>query len=181
MMSSNRTSRFILNIVLLLTVSVVLFGGLALTVSAQIPPDYGLEATAKAANLSVGNPSPAKLAATIINALLGFLGVILVILIIYAGFIWMTATGDEQKIGKAKKLLGSSIVGLAIVLASYAIASFTISTLEKGTGASSGGNNQTQTCSGVGGYCAIPPCTPNTDIGKYDCQGIQTCCKGSGT
>ena len=166
----NRNTRFILNTLFLLTVSVALFWGLALTVSAQLPSDYGLEATANAAKLPVGNPSPAKLAATIVNALLGTLGTILVMLIIYAGFIWMTAAGDEQKISKAKKLLGSAIEGLAIVLAAYAIASFTISNLQKGAGTSNGGSG--------GVSCTTPEPDPNLCNGEFgwDCvNGVWEC------
>ena len=57
----------------------------------------------------------------IVNALLGFLGVLFIILIIYAGFTWMTAGGDEEKVKKAKGLLKNSVIGLAIVLGSYFI------------------------------------------------------------
>ncbi|KKT17246.1 MAG: hypothetical protein UW00_C0014G0009 [Parcubacteria group bacterium GW2011_GWB1_43_66] len=147
----NRNTRFILNTLFLLTVSVALFWGLALTVSAQLPSDYGLEATANAAKLPVGNPSPAKLAATIVNALLG-------------------TAGDEQKISKAKKLLGSAIVGLAIVLAAYAIASFTISNLQKGAGTSNGGSG--------GVSCTTPEPDPNLCNGEFgwDCvNGVWEC------
>lgn len=140
MIFPNRSARFIMNKVLYLAVSVVLFGGLALTASAQtntppqaIPDDYGLEATARGAGLPVGEANPISIVATAVNTLLGFLGALLVMLVIYAGFLWMTAAGEEQKISKAKKLLGNAVIGLAIVLASYAIATFTINSLLEGT------------------------------------------------
>lgn len=154
---SDRKTRFILNTVLSLTVSVALLGALALTVSAQttppIPSDYGLTATAEGAGLPVGEADPIEIAAMVVNILLGFLGAILVILVIYAGFLWMTAAGEEQKISKAKKLLGNAIVGLVIILASYAIASFTVDSLLEGTTNNTGGNNQA---------CVPPPppCPP---------------------
>ncbi len=96
---TNRKSRFILNKVLSLAVSVALFGGLALTASAQtnppqaIPSDYGLTATATGAGLPTGEANPIKIVATVVNTLLGFLGAMLVIMVIYAGFLWMTAAG----------------------------------------------------------------------------------------
>ncbi len=152
----NRKTRFVLNIAILLTVSVTLFWMPALTVSAQtntpsasIPNDYGLTTTAKGAKLPVGEVSPVEIASMVVNSLLSVLGVLLIILIIYAGFLWMTAAGDEQKISKAKKILGNAVVGLIIILASYAIASFTIDSLEKGTGGAS------DTSSGGSSYCSI--------------------------
>ena len=137
---SNRTKRFILNSLLYLAVSVALLGGLALTASAQtqlaqaISSDYGLEATANAAGLPVGDLNPIDIAATIVNLVLGFLGVLLVILIVYAGFMWMTAAGNEDKISEAKKLMGAGVVGLVIILAAYAIAAFVINQLVEATG-----------------------------------------------
>ena len=73
--------------------------------------------------------------AEIIRVILGFLGIIFVVLIIYAGFTWMTAAGNEEKITKAKKIMVSAIIGTAIILAAYAITFFVISELLEATGA----------------------------------------------
>ena len=62
----------------------------------------------------------------IIRVALGFLGIIAVIIILLGGFKWMTAMGDDTKIGDAKKLIYSGIVGLVVVLSAFAIASFVI-------------------------------------------------------
>ena len=64
------------------------------------------------------------LAAQIIRALLGFLGIIFVAMIIYAGFMYMTSQGKEDVIKKAKNTLVTSIIGLIIILTSYAIATY---------------------------------------------------------
>ncbi|MDP3986127.1 MAG: hypothetical protein Q8P77_01690 [Candidatus Veblenbacteria bacterium] len=72
--------------------------------------------------------------ARIINILLGFLGVIAVILVLLGGFKWMTAAGNEDKISEAKKLMGAGVVGLVIILAAYAIAAFVINQLVEATG-----------------------------------------------
>ena len=60
----------------------------------------------------------------VIGLVLSFIGVVFLILMIYAGIIWMTSQGNDQNITKAKDLIISSIVGLIIVLAAYAITSF---------------------------------------------------------
>ncbi len=83
--------------------------------------------------------------ARIIRIVLGFLGIIAVCLIMYAGFIWMNSGGNEEKISQAKLILRNAAIGLTIVLASFAIVSFIISRLLLATGGGGntgeGGNN----------------------------------------
>jgi cbb3-type cytochrome oxidase subunit 3 len=61
---------------------------------------------------------------SIIGLILSFVGVIFLILIIYAGISWMTASGNQEKVNKAKELIINAIIGLIIVLAAYAITAF---------------------------------------------------------
>ena len=58
----------------------------------------------------------------IINMALGLLGLFFVILIMYGGFTWMTAQGDDKKVQKAKDIIKNSIYGIAIVLLAAVIA-----------------------------------------------------------
>ena len=67
---------------------------------------------------------------TAISIILGVLGVILVLIVIYAGFWWMTAQGDEKKVEKAKKMIYNSIIGLVIIFAAYALTNFVLDQLE---------------------------------------------------
>lgn len=60
----------------------------------------------------------------IITIVLSIVGLVFVILIIYSGFNWMTAGGVEEKVTKAKKTIKSSLIGLIVVMASYAISYF---------------------------------------------------------
>jgi len=69
---------------------------------------------------------PRKIASNIIQIFLGFLGIIAVSIILIGGFQWMTALGDEEKVKKARSLIASGVVGLVIIIASYAIATFVI-------------------------------------------------------
>lgn len=62
-------------------------------------------------------------AGLIIGSILSFIGVIFMILVIYGGFLWMTARGNEQQVEKAKTLIIQSVIGLIIVLSAYAITS----------------------------------------------------------
>lgn len=76
----------------------------------------------------------------IINVFLGILGVVCLILFVYAGAIWMTAGGDDKKVDKAKKILINAVVGLVITLSAYAISIFVLNLLGAATGISGSGS-----------------------------------------
>ena len=65
----------------------------------------------------------------IINSLLTLLGVIFIIFIIIAGFQWMTAGGNEQKVEKSIDTIKRSVIGLIIILSSWAIWQFIFTAL----------------------------------------------------
>ncbi len=69
----------------------------------------------------------------IINVVLGFLGVILLVYILYAGFLWMTAGGDSKKVETATTMIRNAIIGLVIIVAAYAISTFVLSKLVQAT------------------------------------------------
>ena len=70
---------------------------------------------------------------SIIRVALGFLGIIAVVIILLGGFKWMTSGGNDEKVKKAKQLIFQGIIGLVIVLSSYAIASFVITSITTAT------------------------------------------------
>lgn len=76
-----------------------------------------------------GNKTPEQVAGQIINTILGFLGVLFLLLTIYAGFLWMTASGDPKKSEKARDILKSAIIGLIVILAAYLLVNFVIFSL----------------------------------------------------
>lgn len=69
---------------------------------------------------------PRQTIAKIIKVTLGFLGSIAVILVVLAGFKWMTAAGNEDKIAESKKLMAAAMIGLVIILLSFAITNFVL-------------------------------------------------------
>jgi len=97
-------------------------------VSAQA--SLGIEA---AASTGLGSRDLKDTITSVLNVLLGFLGIIAVIVILLGGFKWMTAGGNEDKVAEAKKLIGAGIVGLVIILAAYAIAIYVINTISTAT------------------------------------------------
>lgn len=67
-----------------------------------------------------------------INAALTLVGTIFFILMVYAGYLWMTARGKEDQIETAKKVITAAIIGLVLVLSAYAITVFVTKRFESG-------------------------------------------------
>ena len=69
----------------------------------------------------------------IIRVVVSVLGVVFLILTLYAGILWMTSAGDAKQVDKAKSILISSVIGLIIALSAYAITNFVVDTLGSAT------------------------------------------------
>jgi hypothetical protein len=81
----------------------------------------------------LGDRDPRDIVARIVRIILGFLGIVAVIIILLGGFKWMTAGGNEDKVSEARKLIVSGIIGLVIILAAFGIAQFVINSLMNAT------------------------------------------------
>ena len=86
----------------------------------------GLNNAVKDTDLPHSTPDLKTAIGKIVQTFLGFLGVLAVVLIIYAGFLWLTAGGDPSKVDKAKGYIKNAVIGLIIILAAYIITSFVI-------------------------------------------------------
>lgn len=62
----------------------------------------------------------------LIKTVIRFLGIIAVVVVLYGGFKWMTASGNDEKVAEAKRILIAGLIGLAIVLTALAITNFVI-------------------------------------------------------
>ena len=82
-----------------------------------------------AGQAGLNTTDPRQIAAKVVNVILGFLGIIAVVLILVGGFMWMTSAGSEEKTGTAKKIMTAGVIGLVIVLAAFGIAKFVVSAL----------------------------------------------------
>ncbi|MFH1089599.1 MAG: Ig-like domain-containing protein [Candidatus Uhrbacteria bacterium] len=78
------------------------------------------------------------LVARIIRIVLGVLGVIMVCLIIYAGWLYFTSQGEEKNTKKAKDIIKTTIIGLLIILSAYSIATFVLNYLLEAAGLNGG-------------------------------------------
>lgn len=94
------------------------------------PADLGLE---YADETGLTNTDVRTTVASIINVALGLLGMIAVVIFVYAGFLWMTAAGNDEQVTKAKTMMIQSVVGMAIILSAYAIVNFVVVSLLEAT------------------------------------------------
>jgi tetrahydromethanopterin S-methyltransferase subunit G len=74
-----------------------------------------------------GSTDLVQIVGKIINVALGFLGIVFLVLLLYAGFRWMT--GGEDGVKEARKMVMNSIIGLIIIVAAFAISNFVLSSL----------------------------------------------------
>lgn len=61
---------------------------------------------------------------TVVQAVLAMVGTIFLVLTIYAGILWMTASGNEEQVTKAQGIIKAAIIGLFITMSAYAITYF---------------------------------------------------------
>lgn len=115
---------------------------------------------------------PQKIAA-IINIALGFVALIAVIMIIYAGFKWITAGGNEETVKEARGNIRNAVIGIVVIMLSYAIINFVVSQVSDATGAGGGGGGGGGRVSSglcefdVGGGLLF--CVPRSES---DCQAV---------
>lgn len=101
------------------------FSGQAITIDTQ--DEINRQMGAVGGTSGLGDPvDPRDIVASIIQVILGLIGMIFFGFTIYAGFLWMTAGGEEEKVTKAKSLLMQAVIGLAVILSAYAITLFAV-------------------------------------------------------
>ncbi len=72
--------------------------------------------------------------ANIIKFILSLLGIIALILVLYAGFLWMFGGQDEGNIKKARSIMLNGAIGLLIIMSAYAITDWAFDALTTATG-----------------------------------------------
>ena len=108
---------------------IILLLGLLLAPGAQAI-DLGIGYAENIGLATAGDEDIRDTTVDIIKYLLTFLAIIAVIMILYGGFMWMTAGGNEDRVAKAKKVITSGAIGLIIILAAFAIVTFVIEITE---------------------------------------------------
>ena len=111
-----------------------------------------------------------------VKYVVGFVGIIFLILILYAGFLWMTAGGSQEEVTKARAILKWSLIGVIVVLGAYAVTNYIVENMQRITSPNynpyipdipiEGGEDDIlgYDCSQI--YC-------------QDCMGDKTCCENN--
>lgn len=130
-----------------LSCALALTGFVALPASAQLQGDLTndmnsqLDAAGGKGGAGLVASDPRAIAVSIIRIALGLVGTVLFALNLYAGFLWMTAGGNEEQVAQAKTTIRNATIGLVVVLASYAI-TLAVTNIVTGNSIDAGANTQ---------------------------------------
>lgn len=123
---------------LLLVVILCFFSFLMAAAPVQAAGDYGLEdVRGKITNAPETYEAGFGVEITIarvITTALGFVGMIFLLMMVYAGFLWMMARGNEEQVKKSKDTILRALMGLMIVTAAYGITVLITAGLANSTG-----------------------------------------------
>lgn len=124
----------------------IVFVGVFLVGNFALSDQYGLTATADEAGLSQQTDIP-SIIGNVIGAGLSLVSVLFFILMIYGGIRWMLSRGKEDEAKKALDTIVAAIIGIIIVLASYAITTFVFKSVGSQGGGGGGNTGNTPTTS----------------------------------
>lgn len=82
---------------------------------------------AQQANTDIGT----YIGSNILTPFFGILGLIFLILIIYGGLLWMMGGGNPDTVRKAKRILGSALIGLIIIMLAYGFTVFVFESITR--------------------------------------------------
>ncbi len=110
----------------------IVFGGVILASQAQaqggvrseIEQQMGAAGGSSGAGLT--STDPRVIVTSVIIGLLSLVGIVILGFMVYAGFLWMTAGGNDEQITTAKSIIRNATIGLIIVLSAYSITWFIV-------------------------------------------------------
>ena len=146
---------------------IVLLGAIFLLVAPvlaadPVDTDLGSVAPIKITSVSALNQ---KIGA-IIKTILGIVGALALVMVIYGGFMWMTSGGKADQVKKGKDTLVWAVAGLALIFFSYVLVNFVITAMTKNN--SSNGSNPDQCSTTFEGYSCLDVSGVNED--DYNCE-----------
>lgn len=144
--------------------------------------DYGLNATADAADLDQYGTSVPALVGKVIGAGLSLVSVVFFMLMIYGGIRWMISRGNEDQAKKALDTIVAAIIGLIIVMASYAITNFVFNSVKVDAGGGSATPTVTQStqeyvCVTKPSFCSALTTDCETGINGVYCISFEGECR----
>jgi hypothetical protein len=133
---------------------------------------FGLNETAEAAELTGYGSSIPGILGTLIGSVLALIGIVFFILVVYGGFMWMTAGGNQDTVKKAINTIVSAAIGLIVVLAAYAITTFALGAIG---GSSVGGNPPSPSPTTPSLLSPGEACTTGAECSSGTCDAGGTC------
>lgn len=88
----------------------------------------GLNKTADESGFSDALSLP-EVIGKLISVVLGAVGIVFIVIAVYAGIMYMTAAGDTDKVKKAKSMLIQAVIGIIIIVGAYALSNFVVTQL----------------------------------------------------
>lgn len=161
-----------------ITASLVLMPVVA---SAQLTPEStGLAGAAAGTGLATtctGTDCLITIVGNVISLVLGFLGIVLLVMLLYAGFLWMTSGGDTKGVQAAKTMITNAVAGIIIVAVSYAITAFVLGQLATIAGDTGGGAPTTpgEESGGRPAACSGYSCDTAASIGCTAGSTVEGC------
>jgi len=70
-----------------------------------------------------------KVANAVIRVFFVILALVFLALMLYGGWNWMTAMGEDEKVTKGKDTIVAAIIGIIIIIAAYAVTTFVIANI----------------------------------------------------
>ncbi len=118
-------------IIPLISISTLIFSVSQVNAAYNFTKESGVSNMADKSGLRTVINTPEFYIGNFLTILFSFLGVIFLVLTIYAGIKWMTAQGNTSQIDQAKDTLTRSIIGLVISIAAYGITYFILTMFNK--------------------------------------------------
>lgn len=119
---SARTVKHFFIVTGLTLAALLLVNGLGLNIaSAEGAIDATTDQPGIISQLSGGQTGLRGIVLTIVNFFLGFLGLLAVIMVIYGGFLYVSSAGNEENVNKAKKILLYAVIGIVVIIVSFAL------------------------------------------------------------
>lgn len=81
------------------------------------------------ANMGLADTDPRIIVARLIRTAMGFVGIVLLLMILSSGVQFMGSGGDEEKVKGAKRTFFNAIIGVVIMLSAYSIVAFVLRAL----------------------------------------------------
>ena len=97
------------------------------------------------ANVGLSTSSLESMIANIVKTGLTLVGVIALAILVYGGFLYITAAGDSKQVDKAKTVIIYAVIGIIVIGLAYSLVAFVIGAF----GGSGGGSGTSTSRTGV--------------------------------